>query len=63
MQRSFFEILKGESFEKIFEKLIHAKFQLFNTFLTFFQENIRIFRKPLKREFRKILNLSMQFHT
>jgi hypothetical protein len=35
---------KGESFENI-EKLIHVKFQLFNTFLTFFQEKIRIFQE------------------
>jgi hypothetical protein len=40
---------KGERFENIFEKLIHAKFQLFNTFLTFFKKISGFFRKPLKR--------------
>jgi hypothetical protein len=35
----------GESFANNIEKLILAKFQLFNTFLTFFQENIRIFQE------------------
>jgi hypothetical protein len=32
---NFSKFEKGESFENIIEKLIHAKFQLFNTFLTF----------------------------
>jgi hypothetical protein len=44
-----------ESFENIIQKLIHAKFQLFNIFLTFFQENIRIFQETALANLKKFL--------
>jgi hypothetical protein len=37
------------------KKFIHAKFQLFNTFLTFVQENIRIFQETTSSNFKKFL--------
>jgi hypothetical protein len=46
-------IIHGESFENIIEKLIYAKFQLFNTFLTFFQENINFFQETTKANSKK----------
>jgi hypothetical protein len=55
---NFSKFKKAESFENISEKLIHAKFQLFNTFLTFSQENIWIFQETTKANFK---NMSMQF--
>jgi hypothetical protein len=45
IQSELLEILERESFENNIEKLIHAKFQLFNTFFKFSQENIRIFQE------------------
>jgi hypothetical protein len=47
-------LLEGESFENIIKKLIHAKFQLFNTFLTFSQENFRIFQENSLANLKKI---------
>jgi hypothetical protein len=46
---TFSIFLKAESFENIIEKLIHAKFQLFNTFLIFLKKISEFFRETLKR--------------
>jgi hypothetical protein len=42
---NFSKFWNGENFENIFEKLIHAKFQIFNAVLKFSQENIWIFKE------------------
>jgi translation initiation factor 2 alpha subunit (eIF-2alpha) len=59
---NFSELQKEESFENIIEKLIYAKFQLFNTFLTFVQDKYQYFSGNRLSELKKILNLCMQFH-
>jgi hypothetical protein len=45
LQEKISYLKKGESFENIVEKLNHTEFQLFNTFMTFSHENIRIFQE------------------
>jgi hypothetical protein len=61
---NFSKFEKGGSFENIIEKLIHAKFQLFKTFSTFFQQNNKKFQvqETTPANLKKNLNLSMQFH-
>jgi hypothetical protein len=58
---NFSKFKGGERFENIIEKLIHAKFQqhIFEIFSRKYQD----FSGNHLSEFKKILNLSMQFDT